>query len=112
MLDLQVNGFGGIDYNNSNLDPEDFEKSLQKMLATGVTSCLPTLISASETHLKSCFQALEKGRQNSELAQTMVIGYHLEGPFLSPEEGSRGCHPAEVMRGACLLYTSPSPRDS
>ena len=104
MLDLQVNGFGGIDYNNSNLDPEDFEKSLQKMLATGVTSCLPTLISASETHLKSCFQALEKGRQNSELAQTMVIGYHLEGPFLSPEEGSRGCHPAEVMRGADLDY--------
>ena len=104
MLDLQVNGFGGIDYNNSNLDPEDFEKSLQKMLATGVTSCLPTLISASETHLKSCFQALEMGRQNSELAQTMVIGYHLEGPFLSPEEGSRGCHPAEVMRGADLDY--------
>ena len=104
MLDLQVNGFGGIDYNNSNLNPEDFEKSLQKMLATGVTSCLPTLISASETHLKSCFQALEKGRQNSELAQTMVIGYHLEGPFLSPEEGSRGCHPAEVMRGADLDY--------
>ncbi len=104
MLDLQVNGFGGIDYNNSNLDPEDFEKSLQKMLATGVTSCLPTLISASETHLKSCFQALEKGRQNSELAQTMVIGYHLEGPFLSPEEGSRGCHPPEVMRRADLDY--------
>ena len=51
MLDLQVNGVVVIDYNNSNLDPEDFEKSLQKMLATGVTSCLPTLISASETHL-------------------------------------------------------------
>ena len=48
MLDLQVNGFAGIDYNNSNLNPEDFEKSLQKMLATGVTSCLPTLISAQK----------------------------------------------------------------
>ena len=77
MLDLQVNGFGGIDYNNSNLDPEDFEKSLQKMLATGVTSCLPTLISASEIHLKSCFQALEKGRRNSELALSLI---HISEP--------------------------------
>ena len=40
MLDLQVNGFGGIDYNNSNLDPEDFEKSLEqanKSIASGKT---------------------------------------------------------------------------
>ena len=104
MLDLQVNGFAGIDYTNLNLNPEDFEKSLQKMLATGVTSCLPTLISASENHLKSCFQALEKGRRNSELAQAMLVGYHLEGPFLSSEEGSRGCHPAGVMRKAALDF--------
>ena len=62
----------------------------------------------SDQCIRNPFEILFPGSgkrcQNSELAQTMVIGYHLEGPFLSPEEGSRGCHPAEVMRGADLDY--------
>ncbi len=41
--------------------------------------------------------ALEAGRNASNLAQAMIPGYHLEGPFLNPEEGFRGCHPAQWM---------------
>ena len=67
------------------------------MLSTGVTNCLPTLISASEDHLASCFSSLERARRDSSLAQSMVLGYHLEGPFLSREQGFRGCHPPEAM---------------
>ena len=104
MFDIQVNGFAGVDYNNPKLDSEEYEQSLLKMLATGVTNCLPTLISASEDHLASCFSSLEKGRRDSSLAQSMVLGYHLEGPFLSAESGSRGCHPSEAMRAGDLNF--------
>ena len=100
LCDLQVNGFAGVDYNDSTLMPEEFEKSLFAMLSTGVTTCLPTVITGSEDWQIQCFHALEAGRNASKLAQAMVPGYHLEGPFLNPEEGFCGCHPTKWMRSA------------
>ena len=100
LCDLQVNGFAGVDYNDPSLTPKAFEQSLFTMLRTGVTTCLPTIITGSEDWQTQCFLALEAGRNASNLAQAMVPGYHLEGPFLNPEEGFRGCHPAEWMSPA------------
>ena len=97
LCDLQVNGFAGVDYNDPSLTPKAFEQSLFIMLRTGVTTCLPTIITGSEDWQTQCFLALEAGRNASNLAQAMVPGYHLEGPFLNPEEGFRGCHPAQWM---------------
>ena len=100
LCDLQVNGFAGVDYNDPSLTPKAFEQSLFIMLRTGVTTCLPTIITGSEAWQTQCFLSLEAGRNASNLAQAMVPGYHLEGPFLNPEEGFRGCHPAEWMSPA------------
>ena len=47
LCDLQVNGYAGVDYNNPNTSSEEIEKSLQQMLETGVTACLPTVITGS-----------------------------------------------------------------
>ena len=102
LCDLQVNGFAGVDYNDPTLMPEEFEKSLFAMLRTGVTTCLPTVITGSEDWQIQCFHALEAGRNASKLAQAMIPGYHLEGPFLNPEEGFCGCHPTKWMRPATL----------
>ena len=100
LCDLQVNGFAGVDYNDPSLTPKAFEQSLFTMLRTGVTTCLPTIITGSEAWQTQCFLSLEAGCNASNLAQAMVPGYHLEGPFLNPEEGFRGCHPAEWMSPA------------
>ena len=77
LCDLQVNGFAGVDYNDPTLMPEEFEKSLFSMLSTGVTTCLPTVITGSEDWQIQCFHALEEGRNASKLAQAMIPGYHL-----------------------------------
>ena len=97
LVDLQVNGFGGIDFNTAGLSTETFEHALEAMLASGVTTCLPTIISGSEAHLLNCLADLENARNGSALAKSMVTGYHLEGPFLSALSGYSGCHPVQAM---------------
>ncbi len=100
LCDLQINGFAGVDYNQPTMTPEAFERSMEAMLRSGVTRCLPTVITGDEAWQSGCFRALEAGRQASALGREMAVGYHLEGPFLNPEEGFRGCHPHQDMAPA------------
>jgi len=97
LVDLQVNGFAGVDFNSPGITDQTLQKALETMLASGVTTCLPTLITASEKHLKSCFSDLENSRQFCQLAKKMIAGYHLEGPFISPYPGFSGCHSVEAI---------------
>ncbi|APC10843.1 amidohydrolase family protein [Providencia rettgeri] len=93
LFDIQVNGFAGIDFNDKNITAEAVDYALEAMLKTGVTSCLPTLITASASVLTERFQALDKAVSTSRLGELMVPGYHLEGPFINPKCGYAGCHP-------------------
>ena len=97
LFDVQVNGFAGVDFNDAALTPQAFDHALQAMLATGVTQVLPTLITADAATLAARFKALDHAVKQTPLAQTMVPGYHLEGPFLNPQPGFSGCHPASAM---------------
>ena len=97
LVDLQVNGFAGVDFNDAKLTPEALDHALEAMLATGVTVCLPTLITATPDDLRERFVALDSAVRLSRLGPTMCPGYHLEGPFLNDAPGFRGCHPFEAM---------------
>lgn len=97
LFDIQVNGFAGVDFNDENIDADRLDSALEAMLKTGVTCCLPTLITASKSVLTRRFRALDKAVAESKLGAFMVPGYHLEGPFLNPAEGYAGCHPAQDM---------------
>jgi N-acetylglucosamine-6-phosphate deacetylase len=102
LLDLQINGYAGVDFNDAGLTADAFDHALHAMLRAGVTSCLPTLITAPEDLLATRLAALDRARRSSRLGPLMVTGWHLEGPFLSPLPGYAGCHPAEAM-------TAPDP---
>lgn len=100
LIDLQVNGFAGIDFNAGSLTPAEIDHALEAMLATGVTQCLPTIITAHQTELDQRFRALDAAISASRLGPLMCPGYHLEGPFLNPSSGYAGCHPPEAMTPA------------
>lgn len=97
LFDLQVNGFAGVDFNDAGLTAAGLDQALRAMLASGVTRCLPTLITATEEDLRARFAALDAAVADSELGPAMVAGYHLEGPFLNPAPGFAGCHPPDAM---------------
>ncbi|MBL4919009.1 N-acetylglucosamine-6-phosphate deacetylase [Szabonella alba] len=97
LCDLQVNGFAGVDFNDGGLTPAALDHALEAILATGVTHCLPTLITAEPETLADRLSALDHAVRTSRLGPAMVPGYHVEGPFLNDAPGYAGCHPAEAM---------------
>jgi N-acetylglucosamine-6-phosphate deacetylase len=87
LCDLQVNGFGGVDYNSPKLTAEDLLRSLEVMRGTGVTRCLPTLITSSLESFTACARTI------AGVSHPAIAGIHMEGPYISPEDGPRGAHP-------------------
>jgi N-acetylglucosamine-6-phosphate deacetylase len=97
LLDLQVNGYAGVDFNDAALTPDALDHALRAMQDAGVTACLPTLITAQEDTLAQRLHALDAAVALSRLGPVMVPGFHLEGPFLNPAPGYAGCHPPGAM---------------
>lgn len=100
LVDLQVNGFAGVDFNSGTVTAPELDRALEAMLATGVTTCLPTIITAHAHELEARLAVLDRAVTESRLGASMCPGYHLEGPFLNPTPGYAGCHPPDAMIAA------------
>jgi N-acetylglucosamine-6-phosphate deacetylase len=96
LFDLQVNGFGGIDFNAPDLTEDRAVEALERMRATGVTRCLPTLITSSFAQFAGSARVLAR------TTSAAVAGIHMEGPYLSAEDGARGAHPREHVMPASV----------
>ncbi|UCD81821.1 MAG: amidohydrolase family protein [Desulfobacterales bacterium] len=91
-IDLQVNGFAGIDFNHPDFRADDLVPACEAILQTGVTRFCPTLVTGSYRRLSKNIKEILRAREKNTLVRSMVLGIHLEGPFLSPEDGPRGAH--------------------
>lgn len=98
LFDLQINGHGGVWFSDSALTVEQVHRAVQAYVRFGVTQLLPTLVTNSPEALEHGFRTLEAACADDPLTARLVAGYHLEGPFLSPEDGPRGAHPREHIR--------------
>ena len=98
LVDLQVNGFGGIDLNDASLTPARLHKLAQHLASLGVTTFLPTLITASERDIVARLETIAAARREFPLLEWMVPFVHIEGPSISPTDGPRGAHPREHVR--------------
>ena len=94
-VDIQINGFAGIDFSSPELDAEKAISVLPAIWSSGVTTFCPTLITNSLSMLAKNFAILEQAaRMNRDFANAVPC-YHLEGPYLSPL-GSHGAHDPQV----------------
>jgi N-acetylglucosamine-6-phosphate deacetylase len=92
-IDLQVNGFAGVDFNQPDFEGDEMVDVCRKLLATGVTRFCPTLITADYGRLARNITEIRKACKKHPLVRSMVLGIHLEGPYINPEDGPRGAHP-------------------
>jgi len=101
-IDLQVNGFAGVDYNDPATGHEAIAQSIRTMFETGVTRFFPTLITGSEERIVGALRNLVAAKSGFHAAGRpeahAMAGIHVEGPHISREDGPRGAHPLEHVR--------------
>jgi len=99
-FDLQVNGYGGVDFNRDELDAQSLHRACEKLRADGVSGILATIISEHMDVMAHRLSNLAALRAGDPLAQDLIEGLHIEGPFLNPRPGCRGAHPEDALRPA------------
>ncbi len=94
-IDIQVNGFAGVDFNHPDFRADDLVGVCRNLLKTGVTRFCPTLITADYQQLAGHITEIRAACEKHSLVRSMLLGIHLEGPYINPEDGPRGAHPRE-----------------
>ena len=97
-IDIQVNGFCGIDFNHLNFAGDDLVHVCRNLIKTGVTVFCPTLITADYSRLARNITEIREACKKHPLVRSMVLGIHLEGPYINPTDGPRGAHPRAHVR--------------
>ena len=98
LIDNQINGYAGVDFSSKSLTEDDVIKAAFAIWSGGVTTFFPTLITNSDENLVRNFRVLRNAREHNKQLMESIPGFHLEGPYISPEEGYRGCHPLRHIR--------------
>jgi N-acetylglucosamine-6-phosphate deacetylase len=99
-FDLQVNGYGGIDFNQDDLTADGLRQACEKLQADGVEGILGTIITEEVAKMGVRLANLVRLREQVPLAKQLIKGLHIEGPFLSREDGYRGAHPRDAIQKA------------
>lgn len=96
-VDLQVNGFAGVDYCAPDAPLEAIEQSLLRIFSTGTTRVFPTVITGGRDEMLAAIRNLARARRELPHGRALE-GFHIEGPHISPAEGPRGAHPLRQVR--------------
>ncbi len=100
-IDLQVNGFAGVDYNDPNSPADEIARSIDVQRSTGVARFYPTVITGSHDDMVSSLSNLARARRQLSNGNSM-LGFHVEGPWISPLDGPRGAHPKAHVRAPSI----------
>lgn len=98
LVDLQINGYRGLDFNATPV-PEGLPGRVTRELwSEGITAYLATVITNSSESIEASCAAIAKGCEEDPVAAAGIAGIHLEGPFISAEDGPRGAHDRRFVR--------------
>jgi N-acetylglucosamine-6-phosphate deacetylase len=96
-VDIQVNGFAGVDYNSPAVPHDEIARSVRVQYSAGVTRFYPTVITGGPDDMLAALKNLTRAKET--LAEGAAMdGFHVEGPHISPDDGPRGAHPKRWVR--------------
>ena len=98
LIDLQINGIKGIDFNIPSLSEAEILEATEYLLSQGVTSYFPTVITNSDENIIAILQTIQSACSAHAIVQECIGGIHLEGPFISPKEGAKGAHDEKYIK--------------
>jgi N-acetylglucosamine-6-phosphate deacetylase len=98
LFDLQINGCDGISFNSPRLRPEDVRHVVGVCRGHGIAGLCPTLVTNERGALLHGFDTLHRACDEDAALARALPAFHLEGPYISPEDGPRGAHPLRHVR--------------
>jgi len=99
-FDIQVNGYGGVDFNSDELSGEALHGACAMLRAHGVDAVLATVITERVEIMCARLARLVKLRDSDPVVREVIAGFHIEGPFINETTGYRGAHPADAVIAA------------
>ena len=94
-IDLQVNGYGGVDFNAPGLTAEAVRTVTERLKADGTVGYMPTLVTGDPDVLIPVVRTIVEARRRYAVCEKNIIGIFMEGPFISDRPGAVGTHPVE-----------------
>jgi N-acetylglucosamine-6-phosphate deacetylase len=98
LFDLQINGCDGRGFSSPKLTSQDVLHVINVCRSHGIGALCPTLITNSFDALVHGFKTLARSCDADEAVAAALPAFHLEGPYISAEDGPRGAHPREHVR--------------
>ncbi len=97
LIDNQVNGFAGVGFKDQDLTLEGIDHATRSLWKEGVTGYLPTIYTCEPGQMNKNLGLFAGAVKKKQIHQS-IIGLHIEGPFLSPQDGYRGAHRKEWLQ--------------
>jgi len=98
LIDIQFNGYGGQEFSAPDITPQKVAHIAQTIAAFGMTRFCPTLTTQRSDVLHGALRAVAAACESSPAVAGRIAGIHLEGPYISAQDGPRGAHPREFCR--------------
>ena len=97
-IDTQVNGYRGLDYSSENLKKEDVVMMAEMLAASGTTCHFPTIVTSSREVTTNNLKTINSALSEYPKLNNAIGGIHIEGPYISSEDGARGAHNLKYVR--------------
>ena len=104
LIDLQINGYGGIDFQQDEVSESDFIQAAETLRRDGCPRFFLTLITSPWSDMIQRLKRLKSIRDSNPRLKESCVGWHIEGPFLSEEPGYCGAHPPDCMEDPTLKH--------